>query len=486
MERTALVCGLLVGLAGILCAAEIAWAAEAKPLVFSWTPGRPTANTAAGEVAVTPAKGARKTECPQGHALSPGEGGETARAEFDLGTIPETGTISFWIKLDRRIQTCSKDGGPVSANILDCRDMRIQLREQGNCVLVHTRGGKLVKRPRAWGAGGHALTHLRAGQWYHLALVYDGPKGTWRIILNGVLQPEPWYHGPYKFNNESKTIKFSGLMTSGNPKAKEARITLGPVTWRAGRATAKDILAQLKAIKGWALPPNRGEGQLEQVVDFDGEALGGKVLFQEKFDRPLDKDLWVPEGNMQLKVRDGRLEMHNRRDCVLWLRKKLPRDFVAAWDFQPSQTVGLAIVFFAAMGADESDLFDPKLAKRGGNFRKYINGDIRCYHCSYYAGTRGSANLRKNKGFYLVALGPDQIGPSMMKGQRGPFRVVLVRRGPRIELAVNKKRFMLFEDDSKSYGPAHGGGYMGLLQQFNTRMASYDNLVIRELKKDAK
>jgi hypothetical protein len=140
------------------------------------------------------------------------------------------------------------------------------------------------------------------------------------------------------------------------------------------------------------------------------------------------------------------------------------------------------------MGADGRDLFDPSLARRDGDFRQYIRGDIRCYHFSYYAGRRGSANMRKNPGFYMIGMGPDLIGSRLgaaesgRERQRKPFGVVVVRRGPTIECAVDGKRFLRFVDDGKTYGPAHGSGYFGLRQMAHSKMVAYGNLVIREVK----
>lgn len=466
---------LLVGVSRVLCAEE------AGANVFSWTPGEPKALAAGGEAAMQSGKKARRVDCPAGRALRPGEGGLIGAGEVRLGRIPPQGTVSFWIRLDRRIRVCPP-GEQVAARLIHCEDLTIRLRENDNGVSVNIEGGNEIRRPRVRGLASFDLTHLRAGQWYHLAVRYDAPKGKWRLILNGVLQPEPWFFGPFAFRDATRRIEFNGLMRPKAGKAKSAQITLGPVTWRAGAATPADVLAGLKAVKGWKIPPNRGEGVLEAVEDLDGEALGGEVIFQEGFDKPLDMKQWVLEGPAQLEVTDGQLLIRSREHCVLWLRKKLPRDFVAAWDIQPGQVDGLTIVFIAAMGADGRDLFDATLAKRDGDFAQYTRGDIRCYHFSYYAGERGSANMRKNPGFHMIGMGPELVGSKLAAGATGPFRVVVVRRGRRIECAVDKKRFLVFDDDGKSYGPAHGAGYFGLRQMGHSRVVAYDNLVIRKLK----
>jgi len=480
---------LSVALAAVVLLLGKTWsvAAEAGGTVFSWSPGEPQAVTAAGKAAMVRAPGARAVHCPAGAALWGGEGGLIGSGSVRLGKIPPRGTISFWVRLNRVIRHCPT-GERVSGRIIHCEDLSIHLRENDNGVTVNVEGGNEIRRPKVRGLASFDLTHLRAGQWYHLAIRYDAPRGKWRLILNGVLQPEPWFFGPFRFRNLTRKIEFNGLMAPQAGKAKPARVALGPIRWRAGAAEPAEVLAELKAIKGWKIPPNRGEGVLEKAEDFDAEALGGEVIFRESFDKPLDMDQWVLEGPARLKIRNARLEVHADQNCVLWLKKKLPRDFVAAWDVQPSRVDGLTIVFIAAMGlprragGPERDLFDPTLAKRDGDFSQYIRGDIRCYHFSYYAGRRGSANMRKNPGFYMIGMGPDLIGSQMMQGRKGPFRVVVVRRGRRIECAVDGKRFLAFEDDGKTYGRMHGAGYFGLRQMGHSRMVAYDNLVIRKLK----
>lgn len=483
MQHSILVAIAFIGLL-LLGLTRAAPAQGAGRVIFSWTPGESAALTAGGKAAMDWAKNARRIDCPQGRASGPGVNGVVARGDVRLGKIPPRGTVSFWIRLDRRIQVCDK-GERVAVRLLHCEDLTIHLRENDNGVSVNIEGGNEVRRPRVRGLASFDLTHLRADQWYHLAVRHDAPKGQWRLILNGILQPEPWFFGPFKFGDLTRRIEVNGLMKPKAGKARPARITVGPITWRAGAAKPEDVLAELKAIKGWAIPPNRGEGVLEKPEPFDGEALGGEVIFTESFDKPLDMKQWVLEGPAELKVKAGRLEIHNDQHCVLWLKKKLPRDFVAAWDVQPGQVDGLTIVFLAAMGAgpEGRDLFDPALAKRDGDFRQYTRGDIRCYHFSYYAGRRGSANMRKNPGFYMVGMGPELIGSRMAAGAKGPFRVVVVRRGGRIECAVDNKRFLAFDDDGKTYGPAHGAGYFGLRQMGHSKMVAYDNLVIRKLKK---
>src|SRR5688572_2233638 len=111
------------------------------------------------------------------------------------------------------------------------------------------------------------------------------------------------------------------------------------------------------------------------------------------------------------------------------------------FDMMPSDAnSGLGIVFFAASGRDGDGIFDLKQQKRGGVFEKYHSRQLDAYHASYWANRgpakpRGTAHIRKNHGFHLVAVGRDFIS-----GQgRGPHRVRILKLEGRIEVEVNGK-----------------------------------------------
>ncbi len=465
------------------CDAATSRPAASRGDFLTWTPGGPL-RLGDQQIPMPLADGATLAESPAGPAAVPNSEGLIASAPVGFADhpIPPQGTIELWVKLDRPIRVCPPDES-VEGDLLACDDLRIRLREQPNRPDVNVIGGILDRNPPGRpGLAGMDLTHLRGDQWYHIVIRYDAPKGLWRMILSGVLQPEPWFHGPLTFKNESTRITFGGLLRPKSGRGEPVRVSLGPVRWRAGLVSEAQVRKQLEAVSGWQVPPNRGEGVLEGTDAFDAEALAGEVIYRNDFSKPLDEGEWVLEGPAKVSVQDGRLAVRGDEHSVLWLKKPLPRDFVATWDFQPSQADGLTIVFFSAMGADGRDLFDPALATRDGDFQQYIRGDIRSYHCSYWAGTRGSANMRKNPGFYLIGMGPDLIGGPAAGGKPGPFRVTVCRRGNRIDCAVDGRRFLQFEDDGRTYGPVHGGGYFGLRQMGHSRLVYYDNLVIRKIK----
>lgn len=449
---------------------------------FIWVPGE-QARLAGQPLDMPLLEGATMVESPVGKAALPAKDGRIATTTVDLAdtNIPPQGTIDIWVRLDRTIRNTSADN-TVSGTLLGCEDLRVALQEKPNGSGVDVRAAILDRDPPGRVGLAHMdLTHLRGDQWYHIALLYDAPKGLWRMVLNGVLQPEPWPHGPFTFQNEMQRIEIGGLLVSQSAEAEPVRVAVGPIRWRAGWTDAEEIRESLEAIDGWSIPPNHGEGVLEETRAVDVDSLCGEVIYQNDFSEALKDEEWVLEGPAEVTVEDGMLSIRSDEHCVLWLKKKLPRDFVATWDIQPSQVDGLTIAFLSAMGTDGRDLFDPSLPPRDGDFQQYIRGEVACYHCSYWAGTRGSANMRKNPGFYMIGMGPDVVGEKMMQGEKGPFRVAVIRRGPRIECVAEGQRFLIFEDDGETYGPVHGNGYFGLRQMGQSKHVRYDNLTIHTI-----
>ena len=470
----------LLLLIGVLILCSVSCAAQDAKKVFVWTPGQAEAETQAGRVAVKLAPGAKLIDCTVGKGVLPDKEGKIGTCNVTLGAIPEKGTIGLWLKPSRDLRLALK-GEPGAVPLLHCEDLTLKLSESKGAAGISVLAGPLLKNAKYRGKFGCAFTHLRADQWYYFAVTYNAPvKNAWRGLLYGVTQPEPWWEWPFRFDNKTTRIELSGLLKREG--AEPAVIALGPITWIDRPVSAKYVLSELKSIKGWTVPENRGEGLQSFTEPFDAEALGGKVIYQNSFDGPLNKAEWRLEGPATMKAEDGRLVVRNSDHVTFWLKKKCPRDFVAAWDFQPSQLEGLAIVFIACDGLRGKDLFDPALRKRTGQFNQYTRGDVRSYHFSYYAGTRGSANARKNPGLFMVGMCRDIISEDLKAGKKGPWRVAVARRGSRIDVSVDKQRLITFIDDGKTWGPAHGSGYLGLRQMKRSKLIRYDNLVIRELK----
>ena len=204
---------------------------------------------------------------------------------------------------------------------------------------------------------------------------------------------------------------------------------------------------------------------------------------------------WVMEGGGIAEWADGRLRLRAKRytekrsnvetdHFVYWLRRDFPADFAVEWDFRfpnwKQSPNGLAIIFVCAKGVKGEDIFDPRLAKREGVFARYHSGDINSYHVSYFAGSRGKANVRKNWGFHLVASGDDLVAAD---GPEKWHHLLLVRFGGKLVLTVDGKPCITWADDGKEHGPALGGGKIGLRQQNDLLWGDYTNLRVYALKR---
>jgi Domain of unknown function (DUF1961) len=192
---------------------------------------------------------------------------------------------------------------------------------------------------------------------------------------------------------------------------------------------------------------------------------------------------WVLEGRATARVDKGRLSLINEGGhLVMWSTRRFPADFLLEFAVIPKDADnGLNIVFFAATGRDGRSIFDLSRQMRAGEFKAYHSGELNAYHTSYWATreggiARGSAHIRKNHGFHLVAVGKDFI-----TGQgRGPHRVRILKLNGRIEVEVNGKLAVRWQDDGQSLGSALRGGFIGLRQMSHTRECSYTNFTVWE------
>ncbi|WP_111640639.1 DUF1961 family protein [Marinimicrobium alkaliphilum] len=183
---------------------------------------------------------------------------------------------------------------------------------------------------------------------------------------------------------------------------------------------------------------------------------------------------WVMEGDARVVFSDGWMEMFSPEQAahhVYWLDKDLPESFIATWEVQNlAVEAGLLIVFFAAMGADGEDIFDPSLPARDGTFTQYTEGDIKSYHISYYANVehepgRSHANLRKNNTFSLLQSGADGI-PTQ---STDVHQLTLIKADNHIQMFVDDRLVIDYVDDQPvvegvDTGPALGAGKLGLRQ----------------------
>jgi hypothetical protein len=236
-------------------------------------------------------------------------------------------------------------------------------------------------------------------------------------------------------------------------------------------------------------PPRHPQvGQRFEPADVDW----ARPVYRNTFDDPAALEEWRLEGGKSKAVREGRLVLENlpgaatpednRGHLVCWLTQEIPPDFLFEFSFRPrNRQQGLAIVFFAARGDGGRSIFDPGLKPRDGTFLQYLRSDIDNYHISYWAGDRGTANVRKNRGFQFVGVGDDLVAAAPAEA----FQVIRVyKRGGTIRLTVDGMIAAAFDDDGKTFGPAWiHPGWIGLRQMGHTLSAEYDDVKVWALKR---
>lgn len=234
-------------------------------------------------------------------------------------------------------------------------------------------------------------------------------------------------------------------------------------------------------------PPHPAVGQRFMPTDVDWS----HPVYATTFDNAAALGDWKLEGGKTMRIVNGRLvlesdpggEKPSPKDnhLVCWLTKEMPADFLLEFKVRPQDRKnGLNIIFFNARGLHGESIFDPALKPRSGLFAQYHSGDLNNYHISYWAGDRGTANVRKNCGFHLVATGKDLVVPAPAEA----FQTIrLYKHGGTIRLMVDDVIEVAFDDDGKTHGPVWThAGWIGLRQMAHTVRCEYDDLKVFPLK----
>ena len=392
--------------------------------------------------------------------------------------LDERGTGALWINPDEPFPAGTGRQFLVKS---DAFELILDSRGSFVFVLLHVVGEMNGPNPEGksglyWLAA--AMTHLNANQWYHIAWTWDTKQPERNgVFVDGIRQidgaPYP-YDGQIQpadhdieFEIGLKGVAVSALRIDDEPLSQRELIHLCRSVGHRGYTTEGIQFADTKFIP--------------KDVDWDHPA------YTTTFDDPAELADWSLEGGHDMSIDDGKLVLRNGppngkgKHLVCWLKREMPKDFLLEFDVNvANRQQGLNIVFFNARGTGGRSIFDPTLAKRDGTFKQYINGDIDNYHVSYWAGGRGSANVRKNAGFYLTAIGKDLIAD----GKPGSYQTVRVyKRAGKIRITVDDVLAVAFDDDGKRYGPIHHHpGHIGLRQMGHTHQASYDTLSVYPLK----
>lgn len=234
------------------------------------------------------------------------------------------------------------------------------------------------------------------------------------------------------------------------------------------------------------------------VSPYGPGVVAGETLYENPLATEADVAKFRMEGKANLTFPNGRLRMENALDAdlgqrsnfVVWCPEVFPENILISWDFWPVHEPGLCILFFAARGHGDADLFDTSLAPRDGRYELYHHGDIDAYHVSYFRRfsfpeeEKGMhlCNLRKSYGFHLVAQAADPL--PAVENAWPPYRMELAAYEGAVSLSVAGLPTLSWTDDGSIGGPPLGGGRIGF-RQMAPLVAEYANLQVRRLEKES-
>jgi hypothetical protein len=391
--------------------------------------------------------------------------------------LGERGTLALWFQLLKPLRT--EKLAEISLVKSEAIEVRISPRGDSVALVVHF-NAEMTGRDLEGNSKQYSfeclLTHLKASKWYHLAVTWDckdWSKNT--LYLDGVAQTHP---RPYAYSGQvAPAVKAVSILVGSDG------LVVSPVSLYRKPLTDADLRSICKSVghKGYEDEGLRFSG----IKFYPSDVDWSHPVYACSFDDPKSLEDWQLEGGHSVKVENGNLLLdngsgENSKHLVYWLKREVPADFLLEFTFQPrDRKEGLAIVFFNARGIRGESIFDPSLAPRDANFVQYHSGDINCYHVSFWSGGRGTVNIRKNRGFHLVAVGKDLVAD----GPSDAFQTIkLYKRGGKIRLMVDDVVAVSYDDDGKTYGPiwTHSG-WIGIRQMSHTGWCKYGHIKIYPL-----
>ena len=184
---------------------------------------------------------------------------------------------------------------------------------------------------------------------------------------------------------------------------------------------------------------------------------------------------FVLEGQAKVSFQDERMLLENAVDedlgqksnFVYWCPIDFSGDIEISWKFKPLREPGLAIMFFSALGIDGEDIFCKSLPSRTGEYDQYHSGAINCYHISYFRRRWPeerefhTCNLRKSKGFHLVAQGADPLPGTL--DAKDSYEIKIVKLGSDIGFYIDELPIFQWHDDG-NLGAVLDKGKIGFRQ----------------------
>ena len=377
--------------------------------------------------------------------------------------ISQRGCLSFFLHTS---QTW-RDGA--DAGVLD--QTLVKLPGLATCKL--TSGPESVNLIFEWGKRQYDrgflvnFTHLPGPHTYSIIFTWNAAMGRCDGYLNGMPMNLPGTrYKPWKISGHA----VSAIVGAGPNGVSDVRLVSEYVPPKSiARLVPASLMEKYKALLGYFRPP----------APINLQNRRGKLLYSQRLNNKTDVRKWIMEGPGKITYRDNAMKLQTQPKgtfagpghFVFWCPMTFPNRFIADWQFKPVKKTGLAIIFFAARGADGEDIFNPRLPPRDGIFSQYTHGAIVSYHFSYFANLplfqagRPSSNLRKNNRFYLTAVGPVAVAPGT-----GTFQKLrIIKDGRHIQLLVNGKVALDWTDNQpRRFGKPYGRGKIGFRQMAGT------------------
>ena len=214
----------------------------------------------------------------------------------------------------------------------------------------------------------------------------------------------------------------------------------------------------------------------------------GKPLYKNELKTENDLKDFVSEGTVIASIKNDELlleheQKHDDAHFVYWNKTQFSDNIVIEWNFRPLAVPGLCMLFFAASGKGQKDLFDASLPVRFGEYPEYHSGEINALHLSYFRRKWSeerrfhTCNLRKSSGFHLVAQGADPI-PSVADVNQN-YQMKLIYFKGIAQFSINDLVVLEWKDTDSSMGPVLQEGKIGF-RQMAPMKAAYSQLMISE------
>lgn len=155
-----------------------------------------------------------------------------------------------------------------------------------------------------------------------------------------------------------------------------------------------------------------------------------------------------------------------------WNKHAHPENFIIRLKFQAANPYPLHMVTFCGRGVNGEDVLDPALKPRFGLAAQYMHGDIQNYRISYWAGTRGTSNMRRAPGRKLTS---EERGDVPRVALERPVNLEIIRWNGRVVFKADGEELVDWTDDEP-----FGDGFFSL-RLMATAKGWYDDYEVYEL-----